>query len=70
MTAVTTAVADGMITPGEAERIAIAVGSFARAIDTIKRREFAVDPLQILGFRNFDESLDCNSEEAEIDDSH
>jgi hypothetical protein len=69
MNAVSFALAEGVITPDEAERIAIAVDSFARAIDTIKRREFAVDLLQILGFRNFDESLDCDREEADVDAS-
>jgi hypothetical protein len=67
--AVSLALAEGVITPGEAERIAVAVNSFARAIDTIKRRKFAVDLLQILGFRNFDESLDCDREEADVDAS-
>jgi hypothetical protein len=49
MTAVTSALARGALTPGEAERIAIVVETFTRAIDTTKRREFAVNPLQILG---------------------
>jgi hypothetical protein len=48
MNAVTAALARGIITPGEGERIANVVETFARAIDTTKRREFAVNPLQIL----------------------
>ena len=65
MNAVTAALADGTITPGEAERIAMVVNTFARAIDTTVRREFAVDPRQILGLRNFDETDDCDSEETD-----
>ena len=65
MNAVTAALARGIITPGEAERIANVVETFARAIDTTKRREFAVNPLQILGLSNFDETDDCDSEEIE-----
>jgi hypothetical protein len=38
---------------------------FARTIDTAKRREFAVDPLQILGLCNFDETDDCEPDETE-----
>jgi hypothetical protein len=49
MNAVTSARARGIIAPGEAERIANVVDTFARAIATTKRREPAVDPLQILG---------------------
>ena len=63
MNAVTAALARGIITPGEAERIANVVETFARAIDTTKRRESAVNPLQILGWSNFDETDDCDSEE-------
>jgi hypothetical protein len=64
MTVVTSALARGTLTPGEAERIAIVVETFARAIDTTKRRELAANPLQILGFGNFDEIDDCNSGEG------
>jgi hypothetical protein len=63
MNAVTSALASGIITPGEAERIANVVETFARAIATTKRREVTVDPLQILGLCNFDETDDCDSEE-------
>ena len=65
MTAVTAALARGIITPGEAERIANVVDTFARAIATTKRRESAVDPLQILGLSNFYETDDCDSEQDE-----
>jgi hypothetical protein len=47
MQAVTAALARGDITPGEAATIAAVVDTFARAIDTTKRRGFAVDPVQI-----------------------
>jgi hypothetical protein len=65
MNAVTSALACGIITPGEAERIANVVDTFARAIATTKRRESAVDPLQILGLASFDETDDCDSDGAE-----
>jgi len=65
MNAVTAALARGIITPGEAERIANVVDTFARAIATTKRRESAVDPLQILGLSNFYETDDCDSEQDE-----
>src|SRR5215468_114054 len=65
MNAVTAALARGIITPGEAERIANVVETFARAIDTTKRRELAVDPLQILKWGDFDETDDCDAEETE-----
>ena len=66
--AVTSALARGALTPGEAERIAIVVETFARAIDTTKRREFAANPLQILGLNNFYESDDCDSDESDDGD--
>jgi len=62
MNTVTAALARGIITPGEAERIANVVDTFARAIATTKRRESAADPLQILGLANYDETEDCDSE--------
>jgi Family of unknown function (DUF5681) len=68
MNAVTSALAKGTITPGEAERIAMVVESFARAIATTKRREVAVDPLQILGWSSFDETDDCDFDEMEDGD--
>ena len=63
MNAVTSALSRGIITPGEGERIANVVETFARAIDTTKRREFAVNPLQILRWGDFDETEDCDSED-------
>ena len=69
MNAVTSALARGTITPGEAERIARVVETFARALDTIKRRAFAVDPLRILGWSNFDETDDCDADQADDCDS-
>ena len=66
--AVTSALARGALTPGEAERIAIVVETFARAIDTTKRRELAVNPLQILGLNHFYESDDCDSGESDDGD--
>jgi hypothetical protein len=65
MNAVTAALARGIITPGEAERIANVVDTFARAIATTKRRESAADPLQILGLSSFYETDDCSSEDGE-----
>ena len=65
MNAVTSALARGIITPGEAERIANVVDTFARAIATTKRRESAVNPLQILGLCNFDEPDECDSEDTD-----
>jgi hypothetical protein len=62
MNAVTAALARGIITPGEAERIANVVDTFARAIATTKRRKSAVDPLQILRLANYAETEDCDSE--------
>ena len=62
MNAVIAALARGIVTPGEAERIANVVDTFARAIATTKRRESAVDPLQILRLANYDETEDCDSE--------
>ena len=75
MNAVIAALARGIVTPGEAERIANVVDTFARAIATTKRRELAVDPLQIFGLSNFDETDDCDSADipdwdfAEIEES-
>jgi hypothetical protein len=63
--AVTSALARGALTPSEAERIAIVVETFARAIDTTKRREFAANGLQILGLNDFYESDECDSDESE-----
>jgi len=56
MQAVTSALAKGDITPGEAATIAGVVETFARAIEATKRRAFAVDPLQILALGDCDET--------------
>ena len=56
MQADTAALARGDITPGEAATIAAVVETFARAIDTTKRRGFAVDQLQILALGDYDET--------------
>jgi hypothetical protein len=56
MRAVTAALARGHITPGEAATIAAVVETFARAIETTRRRGFAVDPLQILSLGEYDET--------------
>ena len=64
MQAVTSALAGGAITPGEAATVAAVVDTFVRAIETTKRREFAVDPLQILALGDYDETYDCDSERA------
>ena len=45
MQAVTSALAKGDITPGEAATIAGVVETFARAIETTKRRAFAIDAI-------------------------
>jgi hypothetical protein len=66
--AVTSALARGALTPGEAERIATVVETFARAIDTTKRRELAANPLQILGLSDFYKSDDCDSGESDDGD--
>jgi Family of unknown function (DUF5681) len=66
MQAVTAALARGDITPGEAATIAGVVETFARAIETTKRRGFAVDPLQILALGDCDETE--GYDDAEEDD--
>jgi Family of unknown function (DUF5681) len=58
MQAVTSALAKGDITPGEAATIAGVVETFARAIETTKRRAFAVDPLLISALSDCDETED------------
>ena len=70
MQAVTAALARGQITPGEAATIAGVVDTFARAIDTTKRRGFAVDPLQILALGDYDETggYDETNEDIETED--
>jgi hypothetical protein len=70
MQAVTAALARGQITPGEAATIAGVVDTFSRAIDTTKRRGFAVDPLQILALPDHDETsgYDQTDEDNETED--
>ena len=54
MNAVTKALAQGEITPGEAERIAGVVNTFARAIETTKRQDSRLNLLEILTGDNCD----------------
>jgi hypothetical protein len=68
MQAVTAGLARGDITPGEAATIAGVVETFARAIETTKRRGFAVDPLQILALGDYDE-IDGYDEAEEDNES-
>jgi hypothetical protein len=68
MQAVTAALARGDITPGEAATIAGVVETFARAIETTRRRGFAVDPLQILAMGDCDET-DGHDETDECDEA-
>lgn len=56
MQSVTSALAKGHITPGEAGTMAAVVETFALAIETTRRRGFAVDPLQILALGDYDET--------------
>jgi Family of unknown function (DUF5681) len=56
MQAVTAALPRGDITPGEAATIAAVVETFARAIETTRRRGFAVDPLLISALGDCDET--------------
>jgi hypothetical protein len=71
MRAVTAALARGNITPGEAATIAGVVETFARAIETTRRRGFAVDPLQILALGDCDETegYDDDNETDEYDET-
>jgi hypothetical protein len=71
MRAVTAALARGNITPGEAATIAGVVETFARAIETTRRRGFAVDPLQILALGDCDETegYDDDNETDEHDET-
>ena len=60
--------ARGALTPGEAERIAIVVETFARAILTTKRRELAANQLQIFGLDDFYDGDGCDSDESDDGD--
>jgi hypothetical protein len=66
MNAVTSALACGEITPGEAETIARVVDTFVRAIQTTKKEGSRLNLLQILAANNCD---DDNSEDNSDDDS-
>jgi hypothetical protein len=55
MDAVTSALARGEITPGEAEKIAGVVDTFVRAIETTKKDGSGLNLLQILTAGNYDE---------------
>ena len=64
MQAVTSALAGGHITPGEAATIAGVVETFARAIETTRRRGFAVDPLLISALGDYEETEGYDDDEA------
>jgi hypothetical protein len=70
MQAVTSALAKGDITPGEAATIAGVVETFARAIETTRRRGFAVDPLLISALGDYEETegYDDDEEYGEAED--
>ena len=65
MNAVTSALAQGEITPGEAERIAGVVDTFVRAIETTKKEGSRLNLLQILTAGNYED----NSEEADYEET-
>ena len=62
MQAVMSALAAGVITPGEAATVAAVVDTFVGAIETTRRGALAVDPLQIFTSCDFDETEDCDPE--------
>jgi hypothetical protein len=64
MRAVTAALAKGNITPGEAATIAGVVETFARAIETTRRRGFAVDLLLISALGDYEETEGYDDDEA------
>jgi hypothetical protein len=64
MRAVTAALAKGNITPGEAATIAGVVETFARAIETTRRRGFALDPLLISALGDYEETEGYDDDEA------
>src|SRR5215468_6098129 len=66
MDAVTSALARGEITPGEAETIAGVVDTFVRAIETTKKDGSRLNLLQILTAGDYDE--DDSDDGAEGDD--
>ena len=64
MRAVTAALAKGHITPDEAATIAGVVETFAWAIETTRRRGFAVDPLLISALGDYEETEGYDDDEA------
>ena len=70
MNAVTSALAQGEITPCEAERIAGVVDTFVRAIEATKKDRFSLDLQQILAPSDYgeDDSED-NSDEADYEET-
>ena len=70
MNAVTSALAHGEITPGEAERIAGVVDTFVRAIKTTKREGAGLNLLQILTAGNYDDdNAEDNSDGGDYDET-
>jgi hypothetical protein len=70
MDAVTSALARGEITPGEAEKIAGVVDTFVRAIATTKKDGSGLNLLQILTAGNYDEDdSDDGSEVGDYEES-
>jgi hypothetical protein len=65
MGAVTAALAEGAITPGEAVTIATVIDTFIGALNATKRREFAVDPLQVFSAADLVASFDCSDQNDE-----
>ena len=70
MNAVTSALARGEITPGEAERIAGVVDTFVRAIETTKKEGSGLNLLQILTAGNYDDDNAAdNSDSGDYDET-
>ena len=70
MNAVTAALAQGEITPGEAERIAGVVDTFVRAIEATKKDRFRLDLQQILTASDDDENdSEDNSDESDYEET-
>src|SRR5271167_1187254 len=70
MNAVTSALAHGEITPGEAERIAGVVDTFVRAIETTKKQGSGLNLLQILTAGNYDDdNTEDNSDGGDYDET-
>ena len=67
MNAVTSALARGEITPGEAKTVAGVVDTFVRAIETTKKGGSRLNLLQILTARNYDEDNSEGSFEGNSD---